>query len=68
MAKDRQDRKWPPVDRYLVATLKEWMGEETPTYRDGMTPQDCLVVMAEKRGMLKVITKLEAISKRQRGS
>lgn len=60
------DNKWPPVDRYLIQRLKEWAGEELPPYKDGMTPQDCLVAMAEKKGMMRVIAKLEAVHLDQR--
>lgn len=61
-----EDKRWPPVDRYLVQAIKEWVGDAVPPYKDQMTPNDCLVAMAEKRGMEKVVAKLAAISASQR--
>ena len=58
--------RWPPVDKYLVQRIKEWAGDQVPEYKDGMSPNDCLVAMAEKRGMARVITKLAAVSNSQR--
>ena len=60
--------KWPPVDKYLIEILKAWIGDETPVYQEGMSPEQCLVAMAEKKGMVKVVTKLDAVMKSQRGT
>lgn len=57
--------KWPQVDRYLIQKLAEWAGSEIPAFRDGMTPHDCMVAMAERRGMERVINKLRAIQAAQ---
>lgn len=60
------DNKWPPVDRYLIQKLSEWIEHETLEFKEGMTPQDCLVAMASKRGMVRVLTKLQVVCNSQR--
>lgn len=60
------DSKWPPVDKYLIQRLKEWMEHETLEYKEGMSSQDCLVAMAAKGGMIRVITKLQVVCNSQR--
>ena len=60
------DNKWPPVDRYLIQKLSEWIEHETLEFKEGMTPQDCLVAMASKRGMIRVLTKLQTVCNFQR--
>jgi len=61
-------RDWPPVDKYLIRGLQEWIGDDVPEFKDGMTPEQCLVAMAERRGMKRVITKMIAIANSQRES
>lgn len=62
----KEERRWPPVDRYLVERLREWAGDEIPPFKDGMSPDACLAAMAERRGIGRIITKLQAVSNSQR--
>lgn len=61
------NRKWPPIDLILIDRLEEWVDRAVPVeLRQGMEAQECLVAMAERRGIKKLITKMREIARIQR--
>ena len=60
------NRKWPPVEPILIERLEEWARDETPPYNKGMTAHDCLVAMAERGGVQRILTKMKVIAQIQR--
>lgn len=61
------NRKWPPVEPILIDRLEEWVDQAVPVeLGQGMVAQECLVAMAERRGIKRLITKMREIARVQR--
>ncbi|MEK0325096.1 MAG: hypothetical protein QQN63_05265 [Nitrosopumilus sp.] len=61
------NRKWPPMEIILIDRLQEWANLAVPVeLGTDMTAQDCLVAMAERRGIQKLISKMREITRVQR--
>ena len=61
------NQKWPPVEPLLIERLEAWVELAVPVaLGKDMTAQDCLIAMAERRGIQKLLVKMTEIARIQR--
>ena len=61
------NQKWPPVEPLLIERLEAWVELAVPVaLGTDMTAQDCLIAMAERRGIQKLLVKMTEIARIQR--
>ncbi len=61
------NQKWPPVEPLLIERLEAWVELAVPVVLgQNQTAQDCLIAMAERRGIQKLLVKMTEIARIQR--